>query len=39
VTVTIDIDDAAVGRWQYTITAVRILNENFRFTLNIEEKR
>jgi hypothetical protein len=38
-TLTIDVDDAAAGTWQYTVTPVTIPHENFAFTLTIGEKQ
>jgi hypothetical protein len=35
---TIDVEDAATGTWQYTITPLIIPHENFAFTLTIGEK-
>ena len=35
---TIDVPDATVGDWQYTVTALRVPFENFPFNLSIAEK-
>ena len=35
----IDVADAAVGQWQYTITPLEVPHPNFPFTLTIGEKR
>lgn len=37
-TFVIEIPDAAVGDWQYTITAIKMPFENFPFTLNVGGK-
>jgi hypothetical protein len=37
-TVTIDVPGAAVGTWNYTVTAVQIPNENFAFTVIVGQK-
>jgi hypothetical protein len=36
--VTIDVPGAAVGTWNYTVTAVQIPNENFAFTVIVGQK-
>ena len=36
---TIDVEDAAAGTWQYTVTPITIPHENFAFTLTIGEKQ
>jgi hypothetical protein len=38
-TFTIDVDDAAAGAWQYTVSPITIPHENFAFTLTIGEKQ
>lgn len=38
-TLTIDVPRAAEGQWKYTITPVKVPNENFPFTLTVGEKR
>jgi len=38
-TFTIDVDDAAAGPWQYTVTPIKIPYENFPFTLTIGQKQ
>ena len=37
-TFTIDIPDAATGDWTYTVTALRLPNENFPFQVTVGEK-
>jgi hypothetical protein len=37
-TITIDVRDAAVGDWTYTVTAIKIPNENFPFTVTVGQK-
>lgn len=37
-TVTIDVPDAQPGEWHYTITAIKLPNPNFPFTVTIGEK-
>jgi hypothetical protein len=37
-TITIDVPDAAAGDWQYTVTALKLPNENFPFTVTVGEK-
>ena len=37
-TLTIDVPNAAVGEWQYTVTALDLPNENFPFTVTVGEK-
>jgi hypothetical protein len=37
-TITIDLADAPAGDWKYTITAVKLPNENFPFTVTVAEK-
>jgi hypothetical protein len=34
-TITIDLPDAAAGDWKYTVTAVKLPNENFPFTVTV----
>ena len=34
----IDVPDATVGEWRYTVTAVKVPYANFPFTLTIGEK-
>ena len=38
-TLTLDVPDAAAGKWRYTITPVRVPYENFPFSLTIGSKR
>ncbi|HUY35797.1 MAG TPA: hypothetical protein VMV69_23840 [Pirellulales bacterium] len=37
-TFTIDVTGAAAGDWKYTVTALKIPNENFPFTVTVGEK-
>lgn len=37
-TITIDLPDAAAGDWKYTVTAIKLPNENFPFTVTVGEK-
>jgi hypothetical protein len=37
-TITIDLADAPAGDWKYTVTAVRLPNENFPFTVTVGQK-
>lgn len=37
-TFTIDVADAEAGDWQYTITALKLPNENFPFTVTVGQK-
>jgi hypothetical protein len=37
-TLTIDVPNAAAGDWKYTVTALRLPNENFPFTVTVGEK-
>jgi hypothetical protein len=37
-TVTIDVPGAAVGKWQYKVTALKVPNENFPFTVTVGTK-
>ncbi|HET6882848.1 MAG TPA: hypothetical protein VFI31_21955, partial [Pirellulales bacterium] len=37
-TITIDLADAAAGDWTYTVTAVKLPNENFPFTVTVGQK-
>ncbi|HEV3343048.1 MAG TPA: hypothetical protein VG125_21920, partial [Pirellulales bacterium] len=37
-TITIDLPDAAAGDWKYTVTAVKLPNENFPFTVTVGQK-
>lgn len=38
-TITLDVPNAAVGEWKYTITAVKIPSQNFPFTITVGKKR
>lgn len=37
-TLTIDVPDAEAGDWQYTVTAIKLPNENFPFTVTVGQK-
>ena len=37
-TITIDLPDATAGDWKYTVTAIKLPNENFPFTVTVGEK-
>lgn len=37
-TLTIDVPDAAIGEWKYTVTAESLPNENFPFTITVGAK-
>ncbi|HUY90390.1 MAG TPA: hypothetical protein VMV10_16760 [Pirellulales bacterium] len=37
-TFTIDVPDAEAGDWQYTVTAIKLPNENFPFTVTVGRK-
>lgn len=37
-TITIDVPDAEAGDWRYTVTAVKLPNENFPFTVTVGQK-
>jgi hypothetical protein len=37
-TITIDISDAAVGKWNYSIKAISVPSENFPFTITVGRK-
>lgn len=37
-TITIDVPDAEVGDWKYTVTALKLPNENFPFTVTVGQK-
>jgi hypothetical protein len=37
-TFTIDVPDAEAGDWQYTVTALKLPNENFPFTVTVGQK-
>ncbi|HVX14596.1 MAG TPA: hypothetical protein VHC22_25640 [Pirellulales bacterium] len=37
-TITIDLTDAAAGDWKYTVTAIKLPNENFPFTVTVGQK-
>lgn len=37
-TITIDLADAPAGDWKYTVTAVKLPNENFPFTVTVGQK-
>ena len=37
-TITIDLADAAAGDWKYTVTAIKLPNENFPFTVTVGQK-
>jgi hypothetical protein len=38
-TITIDVPNASVGNWEYSITAVKVSSENFPFTITVGKKR
>jgi hypothetical protein len=38
-TITIDVPNAPVGSWTYSITAVKVPSENFPFTITVGKKR
>jgi len=38
-TITIDVPNATVGSWNYSITAVKVPSENFPFTITVGKKR
>jgi len=38
-TITIDVPNAMVGSWKYSITAVKVPSENFPFTITVGKKR
>ena len=38
-TITIDVPNAPVGSWNYSITAVKVPSENFPFTITVGKKR
>lgn len=37
-TLTVDVPDAAAGDWEYTVTALKLPNENFPFTVTVGRK-
>lgn len=37
-TITIEVPDAAAGDWHYTVTALKLPNENFPFTVTVGQK-
>ncbi|MGH7137997.1 MAG: hypothetical protein ACREHD_19785, partial [Pirellulales bacterium] len=37
-TITIDLPDAVAGDWKYSVTAVKLPNENFPFTVTIGQQ-
>ena len=37
-TITIDVPDADAGDWKYTVTALKLPNENFPFTVTVGQK-
>lgn len=37
-TITIEVPDAAAGDWRYTVTALKLPNENFPFTVTVGQK-
>jgi hypothetical protein len=37
-TITIDVPDAQAGDWKYTVTALKLPNENFPFTVTVGQK-
>jgi hypothetical protein len=37
-TIKIDVTDAGVGAWKYTVTAKKVPYENFPFTLTVWQK-
>jgi hypothetical protein len=37
-TITIDLPDAVAGDWKYTVTAIKLPNENFPFTVTVGQK-
>lgn len=37
-TITLEVPDAAAGDWRYTVTALKLPNENFPFTVTVGQK-